>query len=64
MGFSLDAESGGSSLVVEHGLSGARASVPGSVDVVPGLSCFAACGMFMDQGLNLCLPCSGQILYH
>ena len=27
----------------------------GSVVVVHGLSCSAACGIFLDQGLNLCL---------
>ena len=51
------------SLVAEHGLSGARASVvvaPGlqrteSVVVAYGLSYPAACGIFPDQGLNLCL---------
>ena len=57
-------------LVVEHGLQGTRLSVvvtrglsgcsshvlqPGSVVVVHGLSCSAACGIFLDQGLNLCL---------
>ena len=25
-----------------------------SVVVVPGLACFVACGIFLDQGLNLC----------
>ena len=29
--------------------------VAGSVVVVHGLSCSAACGIFLDQGLNLCL---------
>ena len=51
------------SLAVEHGLSGARASVgaaprllsTGSVVVVHGLSCFTACGIFLDQVSNLCL---------
>ena len=51
------------SLVAEHGLSDARASVvvaPGlqrteSVVVAYGLSYPAACGIFPDQGLNLCL---------
>ena len=27
----------------------------GSVDVVHGLSCFMACGIFPDHGLNPCL---------
>ena len=27
----------------------------GSVVAVHGLSCFKACGIFLDQGLNLCL---------
>ena len=50
------------SLVAEHGLLGARASVvvargvqsAGSVVVAHGLSCSVACGVFLDQGLNLC----------
>ena len=57
VGFSLVAESGGSSLtamlgslVAEHGLQGARASAA----VAQGLSCFPACGKFPDQGLNHC----------
>ena len=37
------------SVVVAPGLEG-----PGSVVVVPGLSCFSTCGMFLDQGLNPC----------
>ena len=49
------------SLVVEHELYGRRASVvvvsglqsTGSIVVVLGLSCSAACGIFLDQGLNL-----------
>ena len=40
----------GASLVVEHGLKSARASVV----VALGLSCSTACGLFLDQGLNLC----------
>ena len=39
------------SLVAEHELSDARASVV----VVHGLSCFMACGIFPDEGLNSCL---------
>ena len=38
------------SLAAEHGLLGARASVV----VAHGLRCSAACGIFLDQGLNLC----------
>ena len=38
------------SLVVEHGLQGALASVV----VAHRLSCPAACGIFPDQGSNLC----------
>ena len=53
-GLSLVAVSGGCSslrwlLIAEHGLQSA-----GSVVVVHGLSCFAACGTFPDQGSNLC----------
>ena len=40
-----------SSLVVEHGPRGARASVV----VAHGLSCCFTCGIFPDQGSNLCL---------
>ena len=51
------------SLVAEHRLQGTRASVvvapgllnTGSVLVVHGLSCPAACGIFPDQGSNPCL---------
>ena len=41
---------------VARGLSscGLWALEPGSVVVVHGLSCSAACGIFPDQGLNLC----------
>ena len=57
-------------LVEEHGLQGTRASMvvtrwlssashglqsTGSVVVAHGFSCFAACGIFLYQGLNLCL---------
>ena len=38
------------SLVVEHRLKGMQASVV----VVHGLDCPMACGIFPDQGLNLC----------
>ena len=60
-GLSLDAESRGYSLValglltvvaplfVEHGLWST-----GSAAVAHGLSCFTTCGIFPDQGLNLC----------
>ena len=37
-------------LVVEHGLYSTQASVV----TMCGLSCPAACGIFMDQGSNLC----------
>ena len=37
------------SVVVAHGLLSA-----GSVAVVHGLTCSAACGIFPDQGLDLC----------
>ena len=39
------------SLVVEHGLQGMRDSLV----VAYGLSCSTACGVFQDQGSNLCL---------
>jgi len=31
----------------------------GSVVAAPGLSCPEACGIFLDQGSNLC-PCTGR----
>ena len=48
-------------LVSEHGLKGLLASVTGapglwstgSVVVAHGFSCPVACGIFLDQGLNL-----------
>ena len=40
------------SLVAEQGLQGTWASVV----VVQGLSCPAACGIFLDQGSNPCPP--------
>ena len=45
------------SLVVEHELLAAthRLSSPGSKPVARGLSRSAACGIFLDQGPNLCL---------
>ena len=51
------------SLVAEHGFQGTLASVveapglqsTGSVVVVHRLSCSSACGIFLDQGSNLCL---------
>ena len=49
------------SLVAEHRLQtrrlsncGSRARRAGSVIVAHGPSCAAACGIFPDQGLNLC----------
>ena len=47
------------SSVAEHRL---YLGPPGSVVVVPGLSCPAACGMFLDQESNLCPHFSRQIL--
>ena len=51
------------SLIAEHGLLYTWASVVaanrlrslGTLVVVPGLSCPAACGIFPDQGSNQCL---------
>ena len=70
-GYSLDVLCGllivAVSLVAEHGFQGPRASVVGSVVVVPGLksagsivvvhgpSCSPANGIFPDQWSNLCL---------
>ena len=66
-GFSLAMASGGYSLAVMNTLltvvallivgTGfwARGLSTGSIVVVPGLSCSAACGIFPDQGWNLCL---------
>ena len=49
------------SLVAAHRLYGSRASVVAA----RGPSCSVACGIFLDQGSNLCVSCSGrQILYH
>ena len=58
--------------VAEHRLQGTWASVvaaggpqsTGSWLVAHRLSCFMACGIFPDQGLNLCLLHWQQILYH
>ena len=60
------------SLVAEHRLYGAWASVvvtrglysTGSIVMVHGLICFAACGILPDQGSNPCLRIGRQILYH
>ena len=49
------------SIVSKHGLEGTRTSAvappglesTGSAVVVQGLSCSAACGIFLDQGMNL-----------
>ena len=68
-GFSLVAPSGGHSPVAVCGFLIAVASalghvgfsscgtqaLAGSVDVVDGLRCFVACGIFLDRGSNLCL---------
>ena len=44
-----------------HGLSARlQGSSAGSIAVLHGLSCHMACGIFLDQGLNLCLP-DGQV---
>ena len=44
------------SAIVAHrlGSCGSQALSTGSVVVVHGLSCLAACGIFLDQGSNLC----------
>ena len=46
------------SAVAVQGLCGAQDAVstglPGSAVAVQGLSCSQACGIFLDQGLNLC----------
>ena len=47
------------SVVVGSGLQSA-----GSVVVVQGFSCSAACGIFLDQGSNPCLQHWQWILYH
>ena len=43
------------SLVVKGELQSMSSKCAGSVVVVHGLSCSEACGIFPDQGLNLCL---------
>ena len=51
------------SLAVEHGsrAHGLRQLQPlGSVVAVHGLSCSTACGIFLDEGLNLC-PLNWQL---
>ena len=58
------------SLLVEHRIQGAQASVVaapepqsvGSVTVMDKLSCSKACGIFPDQGSNPC-PLAGGFLY-
>ena len=50
------------SLVMEHGLWSMWAQklrLAGSVDMAHGLSCSTACGIFLDQGLNLSLALTG-----
>ena len=66
-GYSLDVVHGfligEASLVMEHRLWDMQVSVvvtaglksTGSIAVAHGLSCSLACGIFLDQGLNLCL---------
>ena len=66
-GYSLDVVHGfligEASLVMEHRLWDMQVSVvvtaglksTGSIPVAHGLSCSLACGIFLDQGLNLCL---------
>ena len=61
--FSLVAASGGYSVVAVCGLLAMMASLVGehrilsttAIVVARGLSCFAACGIVPDQGLNPCL---------
>ena len=58
MDFPLVAASGGYSLVAVRRLLtavAARAVEHGSIAVVHRLDCSTACGIFPDQGLNLCL---------
>ena len=43
------------SLVAEYQPRSCGSQVTGSVVVVHGLSCSAACGIFLDQGWNPCL---------
>ena len=75
LGFSLVAASRGYSLVPVHGLLIVMASLIvehgssawASVGVAHGLSCFAACGIFLEQGLNPCLlhwPVDSLLLSH
>ena len=54
------------SAVVACGLRSCSSQAPEHRLVVaaPGLSCSVACGIFLDQGLNLCLCTGSQILYH
>ena len=60
------------SLIVEHGLKGAWGSVvlapglqsAGSVGMAPGLGCFVACGIFLNQGWNQCPLHWQQFLNH
>ena len=60
------------SLAAEHRLSGTQASAAaasgpqstGLIAVVHGLSCSAACGIFLDPAWNPCLPHWWWILYH
>ena len=60
-GFCLVVVSGGHSLVALYGLLIVATSLvdpsAGSTVVVHGLSCSTACGIFLDQGSNLCLLC-------
>ena len=59
------AASRGYSLVAEHGrlvmvaslVEGYRLYNMGAVVVVHGLSCARVCGIFQDEGSNLCPPC-------
>ena len=62
--YSVQASHCGGSHVTENKLQGFWASVvvvprlqsTGSIVVVHRLNCSAACGVFLDQGLNPCLP--------
>ena len=56
VGFSLQRRE---SLIAEHGLRSI-----GSIVVVHGLNCCVACGIFLDQGLNLCPHIGRQIPIH
>ena len=61
MGTALQAQCGGFSWAQLLGMQAAAVAHVGSVVVVHGLSCSAACGIFLDQGLNWSpLHCKGD----